>query len=230
METTVIRVLVLVFSVVVHEVAHGWTAWRLGDDTARRSGRLTLNPLPHLDPVGSVVVPLVLSLAGAIPFGWAKPVPVDVRRLKDPWNDHPKVAAAGPASNLLLALICAVSLGIVLGLALTRDGGGLAAEGPNFPKFLVTLLQTGIMVNIALAMFNLVPLPPLDGSWILTRFLPHGARVSYEKLRGTGFLPVVGFLLLMRYTGFGDAAQSGLMTIIRPFLHLSLALADMIGG
>ncbi len=230
MEATVVRVLVLVFSIVVHEVAHGWTAWRLGDDTARLSGRLTLNPLPHLDPMGSVIVPLVLSLAGAIPFGWARPVPVDVRRLGDPWNDHPKVAAAGPASNLLLALISALALGIVLGLAVSQGNSLLADEGPNFAKFMATLLQTGIMVNIALAAFNLVPLPPLDGSWILTRFLPHAARIRYERLRGAGFLPVVGFLLLLRYTGFGDAAQNGLMGIIRPFLHLSLAVADLIGG
>ena len=229
MELVAVRVLVLVFSVVVHEVAHGWTAWRLGDDTAMRSGRLTLNPLPHIDPIGSVVVPVLLSLTGTIMFGWARPVPVDPRRLRHPWNDHPKVAAAGPASNLALALISSVLLGVTVGIAgVTGQAARAMADAPSLVKFLVTMFQTGIMVNVVLAMFNLIPLPPLDGSWIMTRFLPREAHLRYEELRRHGFLLVVGFLVLMRYTPFGDAMERGLMQVIKPFLHLALGVAGLI--
>ena len=104
LELIAVQILVLVFSVVVHEVAHGWTAWQLGDPTAHEAGRLTLNPLPHIDPVGSIVVPLILSLTGGIMFGWAKPVPVHPGRLNNPMDDHPKVAAAGPGQQSVAGL------------------------------------------------------------------------------------------------------------------------------
>ncbi|MBK8165446.1 MAG: site-2 protease family protein [bacterium] len=222
MEMVAIRVLVLVFSVVVHEVAHGWAALRLGDTTARDQGRLTLNPLPHVDPMGSVIVPLLLSLTGSFMMGWAKPVPVHVGRLRHPWNDHPKVAAAGPASNLLLALICAVLLGLTAGIA-----GRLPARHGAAPVagFLLLVWQTGIIVNVVLAVFNLIPLPPLDGSWILTRFLPDHLRSGYEDLRRYGMLVVVGFLLLMHYTPAGSYLQVGIEAVASPFFSLAIALA-----
>lgn len=223
MELVIIRVLVLVFSVVVHEVAHGWTAYRLGDPTAHDAGRLTLNPWPHIDPVGSIIVPALLSLTGTIIMGWAKPVPVSPGRLRDPRNDYPKVAAAGPLSNLALAGVFAVVLGLVV--AWGHEALGSSA-GPTFARFLVTMCQTGIVVNVVLAIFNLIPLPPLDGSWILTRFLKPAARVRYENLRRYGMLIVVGFLLLMRYTLLGDMVNTGLFAVITPFFHLAENVAS----
>lgn len=222
MEMVAIRVLVLVFSVVFHEVAHGWAALKLGDTTARDQGRLTLNPLPHVDPMGSVIVPLLLSLTGSFMMGWAKPVPVHVGRLRHPWNDHPKVAAAGPASNLLLALISAILLGLTAGLAgrLPADHAFASPAG-----FLLLVWQTGIIVNVVLAVFNLIPLPPLDGSWILTRFLPDHLRNGYESLRNYGMLVVVGFLLLMHYTPAGNYLQAGMTFVASPFFSLAIALA-----
>lgn len=224
MEMVAIRVLVLVFSVVFHEVAHGWAALKLGDTTARDQGRLTLNPLPHVDPIGSVIVPALLSLTGSIMMGWAKPVPVHPGRLRHPWNDYPKVAAAGPASNLLLALIFSILLGVTAAVAgQLPPGRQLAAAA----EFLLLVWQTGIVVNVVLAVFNLIPLPPLDGSWILSRFLPDGLRAGYERLRQYGMLVVVGFLLLMHYTSAGDLLTAGVTGVARPFFDLAIALAHL---
>ncbi len=227
MGDALIRVLVLVFSVVFHEVAHGWAALKLGDTTARDQGRLTLNPLPHVDPMGSIIVPALLALTSS-PFmmGWAKPVPVHPGRLRQPWNDYPKVAAAGPLSNLLLALVSALLLGVTAGVGNRLPDGHAALEPATF---LVRVWMTGIYVNIALAAFNLVPLPPLDGSWILSRLLPGRMRASYENLRRYGMLAVVGFLLLMHYTPAGQWFGIAMMAIINPFIDLAQAVAG-IGG
>ena len=213
-----IQVLVLVFSVVFHEVAHGWAALKLGDPTARDQGRLTLNPLPHIDPVGSVIVPLLLSFTNAFMMGWAKPVPVHPGRLRNPWNDHPKVAAAGPASNLLLALVSAVLLGATAAVAGRLPDGHAAAPAL---EFLMLVWRAGIGINVALAVFNLIPLPPLDGSWILTRFLPDNLRGGYERLRDYGMLVVVGFLLLMRYTPAGPMLGVVMGAVISPFYYVA---------
>lgn len=213
-----IQVLVLVFSVVFHEVAHGWVAWKLGDPTAREQGRLTLNPLPHVDPVGSVIVPLLLSFTSSFMLGWAKPVPVHPGRLRHPWNDYPKVAAAGPASNLLLALIAAVLLGLTAAAAGRLPVGHAAAPAT---EFLALVWKAGIGINVALAVFNLIPLPPLDGSWILTRFLPESLRGGYESLRNYGMLVVVGFLLLMRYTPAGSFLGIVMNAVISPFAFVA---------
>ncbi len=150
---------VLVFSVVVHECAHGLTALWRGDPTARERGRLTLNPVPHIHWFGSLVFPGVLLLLGSkVIFGWAKPVPVDWARLRDPRNDQVRVALAGPASNLLLGL----SFGALL--AVSPEAGFWAG--------LQKLAAFGVLLNCALAVLNLIPVPPLDGSWLVLRFLP----------------------------------------------------------
>lgn len=197
-------IIVLVFSLTVHECAHGWAALRYGDPTARNSGRLTLNPLPHLDLWGSLVFPLILMFAGGAMFGWAKPVPVDTRNLRDPWNDYPKVAAAGPLSNLILALGFALLFG-VLGRFVNMTDGSITQGGLSLAvvSFLLQLARLGIQLNVILALFNLMPIPPLDGSWILMRFLPPRGRQWLETLSRYGMLPVIGFIILMRATPLG---------------------------
>ena len=172
---------VFVLSVVVHECAHGLVALWCGDPTAKEQGRLTLWPLPHVDPLGSVLLPLALALLHS-PFliGWAKPVPVDRARLRHPVDDSVKVALAGPASNLLLAFVFA----------------GLARLAPD-AGFFAPLREAGLggaVLNCALAMFNLIPIPPLDGSWVLMRFLRLRHTIMLHRLRLAG-LALVALLM-----------------------------------
>lgn len=228
METILIRILVLVFSVVVHECAHGWMAWRLGDPTAKEQGRLTLNPFPHIDPIGSIVVPLILSLTSTIMLGWAKPVPINPMRLGNPRDDHPKVAAAGPLSNLLLALIFAVLLGLVAGvLGMSPHGWEAPGLESSVRSFLLKLCEFGVMINVVLALFNLLPLPPLDGSWILLRFLPPAGVVRLQLLRRHGLLIVVGMLFLLRYTFLGHLVSTGIYAVIKVYFQVSLVTASL---
>jgi Zn-dependent protease len=174
---------VFVISIVVHECAHGLMALWNGDPTARERGRLTLNPLPHVDPLGSVILPGLLLLTHApFLFGWAKPVPVDWSRLRHPLNDQLKVALAGPASNALLALIFA---------AVAR-----VAPEAGFWAPLRVMGYAGVVWNCALAIFNLVPIPPLDGSWLLMRFLPLRHIIALQQFRLVGMVVLVGLLSL----------------------------------
>jgi Zn-dependent protease len=169
---------VIVLSVVVHECAHGLAALWCGDATARDRGRLTLNPIPHLDLVGSILLPLALILFRApFVFGWAKPVPVNHANLKDPRNDPVKVALAGPASNFLLALLFALLVRIA------------PASGSWAPLREVGF--AGVLWNCALGLFNLIPIPPLDGSWVLMRFLPLRHIVVLHRFRTLGLVLVV---------------------------------------
>ena len=165
---------VFILSVIVHECAHGWVALRCGDPTARERGRLTLNPLPHVDPVGSLLLPGLLLVSGApFLFGWAKPVPVDRARMRDPRNDPVWVALGGPASNLVLAIAF----------------GALARYAPTtgFWAPLGAMGYSGVVWNCALAVFNLIPIPPLDGSWVLMRFLRLKHIVALHHFRAIGF-------------------------------------------
>jgi Zn-dependent protease len=180
---TLFSLIILIFSVILHEVAHGYMADWLGDPTARMSGRLTLNPIKHIDPVGSVIVPLITSLAG-FTFGWAKPVPYNPYNLKNKRQGEFLIALAGPASNLLLALI----FGTVLRFA--------AASAVGVTPF-ITALSYIVVINIVLAVFNLIPLPPLDGSKILFSILPNQygrARMILEQYAPVFVLIVVFFL------------------------------------
>ncbi|HEU4649823.1 MAG TPA: site-2 protease family protein [Croceibacterium sp.] len=177
----------LVIAIVFHEVAHGWTALLLGDPTAKERRRLSLNPLRHVDVFGTLVLPGLLALTGAPVFGWAKPVPVTKERLNNPRFGMMAVAIAGPATNLVLATLAAVVLGL-----LTR-GHVLAPVGVL--GFAVTALYLFILINVFLALFNLLPVPPFDGSHIVEGLLPQRAAKAYEKLRPYGL--ALMFLLLL---------------------------------
>jgi Zn-dependent protease len=160
------------FSLCFHEFAHGWVAKMRGDRTAEMSGRLTMNPIAHMDPIGTVLLPLLsIFFHSPISFGWAKPVPVNPRNLKNPRTDMFWVALAGPASNILLAIVGTVAL-VVMALFIHSAGA---------MKGVVTLLQSFIFVNLFLAFFNLIPLNPLDGGKILARFLPPSVNYKMEQ-------------------------------------------------
>jgi Zn-dependent protease len=180
----------LVIAIVFHEVAHSYVARLFGDHTAERLGRLTLNPIRHVDPVGTVVVPMLLALASAPIFGWAKPVPVVASRMRSPRRDMALVALAGPATNLVLATITALFIGIVA----SWSGGGLPAGG--VPGFVNYNLINFLMINVFLAIFNLLPVPPFDGGHVVEALLPRPLAVEYAKLHRFAF-PVMLFLLVV---------------------------------
>ena len=181
----------LVIAIVFHEVAHGWVARAFGDSTAERLGRLTLNPVRHVDPVGTVVLPMMLAIAHAPVFGWAKPVPVVAAKLRNPRRDMMLVALAGPATNLILALLAALTLGAVFGLG----GGQPPAEG--VAGFVVANLFNFLMINIFLAVFNLIPLPPFDGGHVVEGLLPAPVARQYAKLGRFGFPLLLGLLVVL---------------------------------
>ena len=179
---------VLFFSIILHEFAHGYVAYRMGDDTAYMSGRLTLNPISHVDLIGTIAVPAVCWLFGWPLFGWAKPVPVNPMRLPSPHKDMGKVAFAGPACNLILATLCA--------LFLKLTGVFQAQLGQHMVISLAHILQYGVFVNVFLAVFNLIPIPPLDGGRVLTALLPLSAAVKYDRFVGRYGMWIVFALIL----------------------------------
>lgn len=179
---------VLFFSIILHEFAHGYAAYRLGDDTAYMLGRLTLNPLKHVDPVGTLAVPAFCYLTGLPMFGWAKPVPVSVRRLNSPRADMGKVALAGPLTNLVLAGVCVIALKVLI--------MGSSRLSADTLKTLFYVLRYAITVNVLLAVFNLIPIPPLDGGRILSALLPAQASYKYESFFGRYGMYIVIALIL----------------------------------
>lgn len=182
----IIQIAIIIFSVIIHEVSHGWIANLLGDPTARLEGRLTLNPVPHIDPVGSVIVPLITVFGGGFMFGWAKPVPYNPRNLKNQQWGEAIVAAAGPLSNLAIAIF----FGLVMRFAL--------ASGFNSASF-YSVVSAIIISNIVLAIFNLVPIPPLDGSKVLFSILPYHTRHNqfFQFLEQYGLILVLLFVLFL---------------------------------
>lgn len=183
-------ILPLIFAIVFHEVAHGWVARALGDPTASQLNRLSLNPLRHVDPIGTILVPGALKLMGLPVFGWAKPVPVDFNRLGNPRRDMILVAAAGPGMNLIMALIGALLLGLVI-----KFTGSPAPQ--SIEHFIGMNLLNFILINIFLALFNLIPIPPFDGSHILEGLLPERAAAAYGSFRKYGFLLVIGLIVVL---------------------------------
>lgn len=182
----VILIPVILFSLSFHEFSHGWVAFKFGDTTAHRHGRLTLNPLAHLDVFGT----LALYFMG---FGWAKPVPVDVGQLKNPKRDSTLVALAGPGSNFLLALICGISFTVVF---------QLFRGGTEVPRIILDVLQVGLFINLALGVFNFLPVPPLDGSRILEGFIPFEHRHIVVKMEQFGPMVLFGLIMLGWLTNF----------------------------
>jgi Zn-dependent protease len=170
-----IAFIVLLFSLTVHESAHAWTADRLGDPTARLLGRVSLNPIVHADPIGTVVFPLLGMIGGVPLIGWAKPVPVNISRLRRHRTDYMLVAAAGPASNMAIALAAAVLLALMPMQAMTYGDSEISAP-------LLALLSRAMVVNVLLAVFNMLPIPPLDGGNVIGGLLPRAIAVRYDAM------------------------------------------------
>ena len=180
--------IILLVSLSFHEAAHAWTADRLGDPTARMLGRVTMNPLAHIDWIGTVLFPLVALYSNVPLLGWAKPVPVNFRNLKSPRRDFAIVALAGPVSNLILAAACAVVIAAL---------GGFNAVAPTTAG---VMLFRALSMNVLLAVFNMLPVPPLDGGNVLAGFVPAGAARALDQLRPWGFL----ILYAMLFSGVLD--------------------------
>ncbi len=184
MQFIVFQIIGLIFSAIIHEYMHGWMADRLGDSTAKDMGRLTLNPIPHIDPFGSILLPFLLVITGVpFVFGWAKPVPFNPYNLRDKKYGVAKVAVAGPLGNFITALF--------FGFILRFFGGALVAINPILPQLLLII----VFINLLLMVFNLVPIPPMDGSKILTPFLPHEWQIKFFQLERYGMFLVLIFIM-----------------------------------
>ena len=207
-------VMPVLLAITVHETAHGWVARKFGDKTAQMLGRLTLNPIKHIDPVGTILVPAVmLLLPGGFVFGWAKPVPVDWRNFKRPKQDMAWVAVAGPASNLLMALAWALAARFALGLS--------ADNWIALP--LLFMGVAGIFINTILMVLNLLPLPPLDGGRVVTGLLPAPYAYQFARIEPYGFFILVALLV----TGILGIAM---WPVVKLFLQLMASVAGMKPG
>lgn len=205
-----IAILPTLFAIVVHEVAHGWVAKRHGDNTAYMLGRLTLNPLKHIDPVGTILVPLLMIAFLGFAFGWAKPVPIDWRNLRNPKRDMVLVAAAGPVSNLLMA----IGWGLVVKLASFLPGSLNMIALP-----LIYMGMFGIFINVILMVFNLIPIPPLDGGRVAVGLLPPAAARGLSRLEPYGLLIIVALL-----------ATGLLWQFIAPVIQIVMSFVNAITG
>ena len=207
-----LSLIAIFIAIVLHEVAHGYMALRLGDPTARNLGRLTLNPLAHIDPIGTILVPVILAVMGAPLFGWAKPVPINPRNFRNPFRGMLFVALAGPGTNIALALAAAIVGRLLLLMVPSSLYEALIyAEtlsfGTNLLTSLFTLLGYFVIFNLFLAGLNLIPIPPLDGSRVLTYFLPTEGRRIMLSLERYGFFIFAALLYLGVFNGVFRAVQ-----------------------
>ena len=201
---------IMVWSITTHEVAHGWVAYKLGDDTSRLLGRLTLNPIPHVDPFLTIILPAALFMSGAPIIGGARPIPVDPRNLRNLRRDMAVIAAAGPLSNFLIAFVLAGILSVLL----STEYWAADSQG-------VTVLSLAVFLNIVLGVFNLVPIPPLDGSKVVAIFLRGRAELAWWKFQRVGIFLLLGLLFLNR--GF----FAGL--IVGPSEYVLFLFGDLFG-
>jgi Zn-dependent protease len=207
-----VSALPVLIAITFHEVSHGFVANRLGDPTAKMMGRLTLNPIAHIDPVGTILLPLMMIVLtnGQFVFGYAKPVPINPSNFKDPKRDMAISAAAGPITNILLAILSMLILKFVLIPSSVFFPGIITT---TVLKPLTLMLTSSIIFNVILAAFNLIPIPPLDGGRVLVGFLPHKQAVSYSKIEPFGFIIVI----VLIYSG---VANYFVMPLVRLFLAL----------
>jgi Zn-dependent protease len=208
LQTIVVAIIPVLFAITLHEVAHGWTARHFGDRTAEMMGRLTVNPVKHIDPIGTIVVPGIMLAVGGFLFGWAKPVPIGVRNLRNPHRDMIFVAAAGPASNLVMAVFWAFVARFVAVLGLQGDTA----------LYFVAMAQIGVIINVVLCVFNLLPLPPLDGGRVLAGLLPPKQASVFERIEPYGLVIIMALL----FTGVLGKILGPLIGIVRG-LVLSVA-------
>jgi len=215
------QMIAFLFAISVHESAHAWTASRCGDPTARMLGRVTLNPIRHIDPIGTIVLPLVAAISGIPLLGWAKPTPVDPRNFRHPVMDDILTSVAGPISNFIVAtgallLLGAISISSAAGHSAIGDllEGAAVSSSNSVLAFSATLLFELMFINIVLAVFNLIPVPPLDGSHVLRHFLSEPVRRAYDRIGIFGLLALV-------YLGGGLISS-----LIRPFVHFYYGLLD----
>lgn len=205
-----IWILPVLLAVSLHEAAHAWMANKKGDPTARLLGRLTFNPLKHIDPIGTILVPILMLVFTGFAFGWAKPVPIDVRNLKNPKKDMMWVALAGPASNFIMAIMWAVFLNISVLFVDSRSSISL---------FFLLMPVAGITINVILGVLNLLPIPPLDGGRIMSGLLSPRASMQYSKIEPYGFFIIIALML------------TGLLShIIFPVINLVLLVLSTISG
>ncbi|UGQ45127.1 site-2 protease family protein [Massilia endophytica] len=205
-QTIAVYAIPVLFAISLHEAAHGYVARYFGDPTASQQGRLTANPMKHIDPFGTVVLPLILYLTIHMPFGYAKPVPVDYSRLRNPKKQMGFVAAAGPAANFAMALGWAVMLVLLRGMGISEP-------------FLVGMAVAGINVNAVMCVFNLIPIPPLDGGRIMTAILPMELARPYASIeRYTPYI-FIGLIVLM-YTGVLSSLLSGMVSLFVSLIGL----------
>lgn len=191
MLSVLVPLAIVLLALSIHEAAHAWSADRLGDPTARLLGRVSLNPLVHIDVIGTVILPLLAAISGLPIIGWAKPVPVNISRLRNPRRDFMLVAAAGPVSNLLQAFVAAMIFRVIV-------GGADAGYGQSL---LHSVLVDAVQINVFLALFNLIPVPPLDGGNVLAGLLPPSAAQIFIRLREFGFI----ILYALMFTGILSA-------------------------
>lgn len=200
----------VIFAITLHEAAHGWMAEKLGDKTARMLGRVTLNPIKHIDPIGTILVPGLLLFFGGFLFGWAKAVPVTMQNLRNPRVDMAWVALAGPTANLIMAVLWALVL---------KAGYMLLASSPEIGQFMIYSGIAGVSINIILLVLNLLPIPPLDGSRILSAFLPRKLAWQYNKLEPYGLFILLGLLF------FGVLGPM----LMGPYAFLQQLLFNLVG-